>query len=446
MENSNENLTGFKSIKTAVALLVLCSMLVVAAAGEIISINLFKKDLGPEAGDLVGTFIKTSIPIYLAVIVVAAVVTYLIVSRVVKPVEIITHFIDRVSHLNLTYSEQGEAAAVMRRRDEFGRIGREIRAMISELQNIVSKLDGSSENLTVEASRLHDTMIEINSDCEDTSATSEELAASMEETTATTQTITASIIQITNNARDVKDSADSGMGMAMDIQKKAQTTANQAEESSRKTKEIFQRVNVRSAEAIEESKAVSKINELTETINSISSQTNLLALNASIEAARAGEAGRGFAVVAEEIGSLATQTSETVGSISTIVSEVNVAVNNMSECLGEMMDVIENTVSADYDSFIEVANHYRDDARYFENQMSGITDSVNGLSEQLDSIKESIEGINSTISEAAIGVTDVATKNTDIANLSSDATQIADDSKVLAHDLKDIVNEFTLNE
>ena len=48
-------------------------------------------------------------------------------------------------------------------------------------------------------------------------------------------------------------------------------------------------------EAIEGSKSVATVNELTDEILSISSQTNLLALNAAIEAARAGEAGKGFA-------------------------------------------------------------------------------------------------------------------------------------------------------
>ena len=51
--------------------------------------------------------------------------------------------------------------------------------------------------------------------------------------------------------------------------------------------------------AIEDSKSVDQVNNLTNDILNISSQTNLLALNASIEAARAGEAGKGFAVVAE---------------------------------------------------------------------------------------------------------------------------------------------------
>ena len=62
--------------------------------------------------------------------------------------------------------------------------------------------------------------------------------------------------------------------------------------------------------AIEESKSVDKVNDLTMDILNISSQTNLLALNASIEAARAGEAGKGFAVVADQIRNLAEQSAK----------------------------------------------------------------------------------------------------------------------------------------
>lgn len=67
--------------------------------------------------------------------------------------------------------------------------------------------------------------------------------------------------------------------------------------------------------SMENSKKVTRINDLSNDILEISSQTNLLALNASIEAARAGEAGKGFAVVAEEIRILADNSRETANSI-----------------------------------------------------------------------------------------------------------------------------------
>ena len=52
------------------------------------------------------------------------------------------------------------------------------------------------------------------------------------------------------------------------------------------------------------------IKKIVNTIDGIAFQTNILALNASVEAARAGESGKGFAVVAQEIGTLATKSSD----------------------------------------------------------------------------------------------------------------------------------------
>ena len=108
---------------------------------------------------------------------------------------------------------------------------------------------------------------------------------------------------------------------------------------------MFANIKQKSDEAIEQSKAVYQINELTEDIKNISSQTNLLALNANIEAARAGDAGRGFAVVATEIGDLANKTFETVDGINQIVQEVNDAVSNMTECAQKSGDAVKQTVA-----------------------------------------------------------------------------------------------------
>ena len=69
-----------------------------------------------------------------------------------------------------------------------------------------------------------------------------------------------------------------------------------------------------------------EIGRITSAITAIANQTNILSLNAAIESARAGEAGKGFAVVADEVRSLATQTSQSATTISTILSELQVMV------------------------------------------------------------------------------------------------------------------------
>ena len=102
-------------------------------------------------------------------------------------------------------------------------------------------------------------------------------------------------------------------GSAGEMEARAKELELAAQRNKESTSNIIGGIITSLEEAIEESKSVSKVNDLTDEILNVSSQTNLLALNASIEAARAGEAGKGFAVVADEIRTLADSTRQTAG-------------------------------------------------------------------------------------------------------------------------------------
>jgi len=67
---------------------------------------------------------------------------------------------------------------------------------------------------------------------------------------------------------------------------------------------------------------VSKIQEMSEIIESIAEQTKMLSMNAAIEAAHAGEAGKGFAVVAEELSRLARAALESSHDIGGTVKQL----------------------------------------------------------------------------------------------------------------------------
>ena len=166
------------------------------------------------------------------------------------------------------------------------------------------------------------------------------------------------------------------MNLSADIKVRANELHKQTDVAAKRTREVYENVKLRTKNAIEQSKAVDKINELTDSIMEISSQTNLLALNASIEAARAGEAGKGFAVVASEIGHLANQSSDAVSSINMIMEEIKTAVSSMLESLEQSMEFLENVVLSDYKNFNEVSIQYSKDADSFNNSMMDIESSA----------------------------------------------------------------------
>lgn len=207
---------------------------------------------------------------------------------------------------------------------------------------------------------------------------------------------------------------------------------------------MYQNVKVKADQAIEGSKAVDKINELTQTIMEISSQTGLLALNASIEAARAGEAGRGFAVVATEIGGLADQTSKAIADINEIVTEVNNAVSNMSDCLEETTGFLENTVIKEYKEFEQVSEQYQEDASVFRNSMESVSDAVSELTNAMELIAQAVNGISDTVGESSTGIAEIAEKTSDMVSKTSASNTMVTECFDSAERLQGIVGQFVL--
>ncbi len=390
----------------------------------------------------INTFKRNAFLTFILCVVVLSIIMYFLVSMVLKPIDIIVKLIDRTAALDFTHFDESDSIVV--RRDETGKITRSIGNMRKVIRGIVYQLDEASESLNNNANDLKNTTSQVNENSSDNSATSEELAAGMQETTATTESINDNIVDIFDNVQNINSVAADSEKSAVEIQNKVEKLSKDVVKAQKNTQDIYQSVKLQSEAAIEKSKAVQKINALTDTIKSIADQTNLLSLNASIEAARAGESGRGFAVVAEEIGSLATQSGETVDGISEIVAEVNEAVNNMSQCLKEMLDFIDTNVMRDYQSFSEVTNSYTTDAKFFGDNMSDIRERIENLTSTIDDIKHAIADINTTIGEAATGVTDVAEKTSDVVRLTEHTNELVDESANFSDELRNIVNQFKL--
>lgn len=348
----------------------------------------------------------------IALVAVGILLSLAVVGYMLKSLKLLTDIINDTSQFN--FKKNQAAGKILKRKDEIGLMGRAISAMRTNLRTMVTDIENVSVRITDNVNEVKKISVETNNKCTDNSATTQQLAAGMEETAATTETINNNIGQMNKEAQQIKSLSAEGERLATEVMMRAEGLKTTTTEAMDRTAKMYQNISGKTEQAIEGSKAVDKINELTNAIMEISSQTSLLALNASIEAARAGDAGKGFAVVATEIGSLASQTSKTIESINAIVADVNHAVSTLSESLRDTVEFLDKIVLKDYEQFAEVGKHYYNDSEGYSSGMRTIEESVIKLTDTITEITEALDGINSTVNEATIGVTDIANKTTEV--------------------------------
>lgn len=329
-----------------------------------------------------------------------------------------------------------------KRKDETGRMAislhnmrKNLRQMVANIRHVYTDLKNTTEQLSDTTKRVRE-MSSVNTD------TTQELAAAMEETAATMETVNTTVSDIKERATDIERYSKEGRESSVEVKERAGQLKLKTQAASEKTVQMYENVQQKTEAAMGQAKAVEKINQFTQAILEISSQTNLLALNASIEAARAGEAGKGFAVVAGEIGTLAAQTSTTVGSINEIIAEVNQAVANMTGCLKESTDFLEQTVLKDYEDFMGVADQYTKDATVFDDDMSAISGQINTLLSSIVEIADAMQGVSSTVSEAADGVTDIAQKTLEVSGIVQGNETLVDNNRENIVRLNSVIEMF----
>lgn len=360
-----------------------------------------------------------------------------------KPIGTVTQIIDKVATLDFSKDSKLDAIAV--RTDELGLIGRSVNNMRENLESVVYNIEESSKSINGNFDELQTMMNNVSSMCEANSATTEELAAGMQENAATARFIKENLEHMQENADQIDKMAEAGNELSKKAKSRAQSLKEETVKATEATRTVYEDVQVKANEAIENAKNVDKINALTETIKNISSQTSLLALNASIEAARAGEVGKGFAVVASEISNLATQTENAIADIEETVGSVVDAVDDIQECLRETTTFIGRNVLDDYEKFKKVSEQYDKDANDFNSNMNVIKAGVTQLNTHVNEIAETIGTMNATIDESALGISEMAENTSKISGHTQDTSKKVRFCKDYVKVLDDVADKFVLD-
>ena len=375
--------------------------------------------------------------IAVAISVVIGVLMGLVITR---PITQINDIVSKTAQFNFAKNENSDK--LCRRQDESGSMANSLREMRGSLRSMVADIQRTYSDLDDTLMKLSDTTEQVKGMSGENTETTQGLAAAMQETAAAMETVNNTVSQIRERAQVIRDNSLEGERASLESKQRADDLKHTTGEAQSKTTRMYRGVQERSAAAMEQARAVEKINQLTQSILDISGQTNLLALNASIEAARAGEAGRGFAVVADEIGGLASQTSSTVSNINGITTEVNQAVENMEICLQEILSFLEETVLKDYNDFMGVAEKYTQDASDFEENMKTIGVEVGTLLSAIVEIADSVNNITVTVGEAAENISSIAQKTLDVSQLVEGNAELMETNSENVVKLKNIVDMF----
>ncbi len=271
----------------------------------------------------------------------------------------------------------------------------------------------------------------------------EELSASMQEVEVTTANVNDSTASVKDNVEKLANESVKLHEYADEMEKRAGELENTAVSNKQNTSIVVETILEQLKDAIEKSKSVDKVNELTDDILSISTQTNLLALNASIEAARAGEAGKGFAVVADEIRQLADSSRETAGNIQNINNMVIEAVHKLVENSDEMAKYINENILPDYDGFVESGRQYKEDAVHVNAVVTQFNQMSSDLQKNVYGIADAMSGISTAIEESTEAVSTSAQNTTELVGEISQVSKETELNNTISMELKKEVDRFS---
>ena len=292
--------------------------------------------------------------------------------------------------------------------DEYGKMVDGVNLFIEALQNIMLSIRDNSVRLNDVSEHIGQKIAACNGSATDISAVMEELAASMQEITSTLDKFKESAQTVSDSADEIMTCAQSGDEMVQEINTRAESISETTKQNKASAGQVVADMEKSMSKAISDSESVKKIQELTEKILGISGQTNLLALNASIEAARAGEAGKGFAVVADEIRKLADDTRETANDIQNISGVVVGSVEELINRSNGLMNYISEDIMKEFDSFVEMAGKYREDAGSMQNLLVTFSGHSQDLKDIANSLAGDVDTVSTTVSECSTGVTDAS--------------------------------------
>ena len=297
-----------------------------------------------------------------------------------------------------------------------------IKSILKTIQESSGRINGMTREVLKRTQASRQSAAGLSSLAGQLSSTFQEVARNVSDINDSAGTVRQEVQAIAEECSDITAYTAQMNARADAMQQSAQSSA---ETTGAKTEEILSSLN----DAIEKSKSVNQIKNLTGDILAIAQQTRLISLNASVEAANAGTAGKGFAMVAREVRDLSNSTQETAGRIQAINDVVTASVHNLSENARQLIDYMSQSVLKEFQAFVESGSQYKEDAAHIRRIMDDFHGQTQRLKDSMSGIADSIGTIDEAIDESASGI-----------------AGMAGNTRSLAADMEDITRRMGVNQ
>lgn len=387
-----------------------------------------------------GLVLRTLLVTLVLSLMVGAVVVWLFINSIVKPIAAIAKQAERVSHGDLTIEALPEKNS-----DEIGLLTRDFNIMTGNLRELIGHVSASSEHVASMSEQLTSGAQQTSKAIEQIAAASQEVAIGAENQARTTGKTTEVVDEISKGMDHVAVSIQAVADAALDANLEAARGNDVVQQTVEQMNVVYDRVEA-TAQVIHSLGDKSKeIDEVVSIITDIANQTNLLALNAAIEAARAGEHGKGFAVVADEVRKLAAQSGQATEKIRSIIQDIQ------KDTQHAVLSIQEGTsaVDAGRQQVHQTGESFRSIAKMIEG-VSSQSQEVSAIVEEVSSSTQSMVGMIASISQVSEQAAEnsqnmAAASEEQLASMEEIATSAATLAK-MAEELQNLIGTFKIEE
>ncbi len=345
---------------------------------------------------------------------------------------------NELANYNLSHKE------IVEGNNEFADVINSLNNSTTILNNTMVDVNKASTNLIDCNNKIDEIINDLNSELIISSSEVESISAMMQESSAALLELNARSEEVLKNTKSSVDKASEGLALSEVIEKNSSKVHIDTLNTKAHIEEIYSNCSEELKKSLEKIKVIENISHMSNLILSIAEQTKLLALNAAIEAARAGEGGKGFAVVAEEIGKLATQSSDAVNNIQGQLDNVLTAAQDLSSTSSDLLNIFETEILVSYNELINITTEYKESGQSIKNIAHDFNDisinTSNSINEVINGLA-SLSEVFSSVADSSVNISEIILEITENSKV---VATMSNEGKNLSTELSETISKFEL--